>query len=196
MVAECGTKRAVRSRKARKPRPPLTQESLGELALRYVGRFATTRSKLRSYLGRKLRERGWEGARDPDVDALVERFAASGYVDDSAWAMSKSRSLSSRGYGEARLRQSLRAAGVGEDDGAAARDLAASEAAEAALRFARRRRIGPYSTARADPRTREKAIAAMIRAGHGFELARAIVDLEPGTEVDPDELPIRMVKSD
>ena len=29
------------------------------MALAYVGRYATTRAKLASYLGRKLRERGW-----------------------------------------------------------------------------------------------------------------------------------------
>lgn len=196
MVGDCGTKRAVQSQKTRKPRPPLKEDSLTELALRYVGRFATTRSKLRSYLGRKLRERGWSGTSDPDVDALVERFSDSGYVDDSGWALAKSRSLVARGYGEGRLRQSLRAAGIDEEDASQARELAAGEAAEAALRFARRRRIGPYSDARADLRAREKAIAAMIRAGHSFELARAIVDLEPGTQVEPDQLPIRMVKSD
>ena len=32
----------------------------------YVGRFATTRAKLAHYLLRKLREKGWEGARPPD----------------------------------------------------------------------------------------------------------------------------------
>jgi hypothetical protein len=28
----------------------------------------------------------------------------------------------------------------------------------------------------------------MIRAGHGFELARTIVDAEPGSDPDPEEL--------
>jgi regulatory protein len=188
MVRDCGTKRAVRSRRDRKPRPPLDPESLSELALRYVGRYATTRSKLRSYLERKIRERGWFAEREPEIDGLVERFAASGYVDDHAYALSKSRSLVARGYGEARVRQSLRAAGIDEEDGTAARELAASEAAEAALRFAKRRRIGPFSPARADPRAREKAIAAMIRAGHNFEIARKIVNFEPGSDVQPDDL--------
>ena len=170
-------------RKPRKPRPPLTEEALAELALAYVGRFATTRAKLAAYLGRKLRERGWSGQRSPDLEGLVERFAASGYVNDSAYAVAKSRSLSARGYGAGRLRQSLRAAGVEESDAAAARKLAESEAFEAALRFARRRRIGPFAAAKVDRSGREKAIAAMIRAGHSFELARTIVDLDPGAEL-------------
>jgi regulatory protein len=159
-----------------------------ELALFYVGRFATTRAKLAAYLNRKLRERGWEGDEPPDIERLVERLAASGLVDDAFYAQSKARSLMERGYGAARVRQSLRAAGVGEEDGAAAHELAADEAAAAALRFARRRRIGPYADALPDRAAREKALAAMIRAGHGFELARAVVDAEPGSEIDIEEL--------
>ena len=171
-------------------RPPLTGESLNELALAYVGRFATTRAKLASYLKRKLRERGWDGASQPDVETLVSRFAASGLVDDAAFALSKSRSLSERGYGAGRLRHSLRAAGVEEADSLAARELADEQAVEAALRFARRRRIGPFAGAEAAPdrQAREKALAAMVRAGHGFELARAVVDCPPGQEPDPEDL--------
>ena len=167
---------------------PLNAERLHELALFYVGKFATTRSKLSAYLNRKLRERGWEGDAAPDVDRLVERLAASGLVDDALYALSKSRSLSERGYGAARVRQSLRAAGVDEEDGAAAHELAADEAASAALRFARRRRIGPFADAVPDRAGRERALAAMVRAGHGFDLAKAVVDAEPGSDLDLEEL--------
>lgn len=179
-------------RKRRRERPPLTRESLNELALAYVGRFATTRAKLASYLERKLRERGWDGACEPDIATLVSRFTASGLVDDAAFALSKSRSLSERGYGAGRLRHSLLAAGVEEADSLPARELAHEQAVEAALRFARRRRIGPFADARPDPRAREKALAAMVRAGHSFELARALVDCAPGEEPDPEDLRYRV----
>lgn len=171
-----------------RPRKPLNAERLHELALFYVGKFATTRAKLTAYLNRKVRERGWEGDSPPDVERLVERLASSGLVDDALYALSKSRSLSERGYGAARVRQSLRAAGIDEEDGAAARDLAVEEAAAAALRYARRRHIGPFADFAPDRTGRERALAAMIRAGHGFELARIIVDAEPGSDMDPDEL--------
>lgn len=174
--------------KARRVIPPLDRKRLDELALRYVGRYATTRAKLRSYLARKLRERGWGEAGAPDLEALAARFAELGYIDDAAFALSKSQSLSARGYGKRRLLDKLRLAGVEEDDGAAARDHADAEALEAALRFARRRRIGPFADAAPDPRQREKAIGAMVRAGHGFAVARAIADLPPGADVDHDEL--------
>ena len=174
--------------KARKPRPPLTREALDELALAYVGRFATTRAKLAAYLARKLRERGWGGETSPDVDTIVQRLAGLGYVDDAAYALSRSRALTGRGYGARRVRQSLRAAGVDEEDSRDAEELAETEEVEAALRFARRRRLGPFGEGTSDRAGMERALAAMIRAGHSFALAKEILSLQPGSEVDIETL--------
>ena len=176
------------SNTARRAIPPLDRRRLDELALRYVGRYATTRAKLRAYLARKLRERGWSEPEAPDLDAISERFADLGYIDDAAFALTKSQALASRGFGKRRLLDKLRLAGVGEDDSLPARQHADAQALEAALRFAKRRRIGPFAADAPDPRQREKAIAAMVRAGHGFAIVRAIVDLAPGAEVDRDAL--------
>ena len=179
---------AMTGRTPRKPRPPLNAAKLEELAISYVGRFATSRSKLLSYLKRKLRERGWGGATEPDLQGLADRLASLGYVDDRAYAVSKARSLTSRGYGERRVGQALALAGIGEEEGADARSLAQAEAVGAALRFAKRRSIGPYSAKPHDLRERERAIAALVRAGHRFALARAIVAMEPGSDADVDKL--------
>jgi regulatory protein len=175
-------------RKHRKPAPPLNPAKLDELALAYAGRYATSRAKLRSYLARKLRERGWDGAREPDLEQLADRFAELGYVDDSAFALVKAQGLSARGYGKRRLTEKLRLAGIGDEDSAEARGHADAEALAAALRFAERHRIGPFASAAPDPRQREKVIAAMIRAGHPFALAREIVDLPPAAPIDIDDL--------
>lgn len=173
----------------RKASRPLDESSLNELALRYVGRFATTRAKLRSYLSRKVRERGWSGEREPNIAGIAERFADQGYVDDSAFALAKSQSLTGRGYGKQRVMQTLRAAGVDDKQGAAARNHAEEEAVSAVLRFARRRRVGPYAAAELrDPKERQKALAAMVRAGHGFGLARAVLELPPGAEINIEQL--------
>jgi regulatory protein len=119
---------------------------------------------------------------------LAERFATQGYIDDAGYALAQARSLSSRGYGKRRLDQKLRTAGIEEEDGTAAREHSEQEALAAALRFAERRRIGPFAGAPPDLKDREKALAAMVRAGHSFGLARALVDLPPGAPIDPDEL--------
>jgi regulatory protein len=179
---------AMAMQQKRRPRPPLNAAKLEELALNYVGRFATSRAKLTDYLARKLRERGWDGTDEPPVEAIADKLVRLGYVDDSAFALARARSLTGRGYGERRVRQALAQAGIGEEQGVAARDLAHDQAVEAALKFARRRAIGPFALGSPDRAERERALAAMVRAGHRFGLARAIIDLKPGEIPDYEEL--------
>ena len=172
--------------RTRKVKPPLDGETLEQAALFYAGRYATTRAKLAAYLRRKLKERGWAGPGAPAIEALVARMAALGYVDDRAFASARAAALSRRGYGARRVGAALRAAGIGEEDGAEARAIAAEAAWEAALRFARRRRIGPFAEAEADRPAREKALAAMLRAGHPVQIARRLVAAPPGQVPDAD----------
>lgn len=174
--------------RARRARPPLKETALQELALRYVGKYATTRAKLRTYLARKIRERGWDSDRDADLEKLVNRFAELGYIDDAGFALGQSRSLSARGYGKQRLTQKLRVAGVNEEDSVVANAHADAEAVNAALRYAERRRIGPFASDPPDPPQREKWIGSMVRAGHGFGLARTIAGLDPAQDIDLDQL--------
>jgi regulatory protein len=169
----------MRDRQPRRPRPPLDEAALKELGLAYVARFATSRAKLADYLRRKLRDRGWAGDSEPPVAAIVEWAAGAGFIDDPAYALSRARALGARGFGERRVGQALRAAGIDEADSAAARDHARETADEAALRYARRKRLGPFSATPPDRRDSDRALAAMIRAGHPFDLAKRILSLPP-----------------
>lgn len=153
---------------------------LENLALRYVERFATTEGKLVDYLTRKLRERGWAGEGAPDPRGLAARMVSLGYIDDRAYAEAKAASLARRGMGARRVAQALHAARVGAEDHDAIAPQVAGAAREAALAFARRRRIGPYGTEEVDRPTREKQFAAMMRAGHAMDVSRRIVSAAPG----------------
>ena len=178
----------VRHERSRKPRPPLDGEGLERLALFYAGRYATTRAKLSAYLGRKLAERGWagEGRMDEAVEKLVGRMAEAGYVNDRLFAESKAASLGRRGYGARRVHQALAAAGIDEADQAEARDSAEENAWAAALRFAERKRLGPFAAQAPDRAGREKAIAAFLRAGHPSAIARRLASAAPGAVPDPE----------
>ena len=160
--------------------PPLDESILRDMALRHVARFATSRGKLLAYLKRKIRERGWGDEQPADPDALADHFVALGYIDDAGFAVMKSGALARRGYGARRIDGELRAAGIGEDDREQADAQTRKEAWNAADSFARRKRIGPYATAPFDPKQRDKAIAAFLRAGHDYALARRWVDAAPG----------------
>jgi len=165
----------VRFRPDKRPRPPLDAGGLERLGLFYAGRYATTRSRLAAYLHRKLKERGWSEAGEPPVERLVERFADLGYVDDRGFASARSASLLRRGYGERRVQEALRGAGIAEEDSAEARDISGEDALAAAHRFARRKRLGPYSGIVPDRAARDKAAAAMLRAGHRLDLVRQVL---------------------
>jgi len=178
---------AVQQERHKRAVPPLDKEGLERLAVNYAGRYAVTRAKLKAYLGRKLRERGWDGEGEPTVDSLVERFAQLGNVDDAAFATARAESLSRRGYGARRVETALKVAGIEEEDGAAAREHAAAEAWNAALRFAERRRIGPYAQTYGERPEREKKLAAMLRAGHPLGIARKIVGAAPGEFPEADD---------
>lgn len=159
----------------RRPPKPLNETSLRDLALHYLGRFASTRAKLVQYLQRKIRERGWDGAAPPDCAALADRCAELGYVDDAVYAAMKGGSLLRRGYGARRVEQALAAAGVDEADRGEMRDAGKDQAVTSAMAFAKRKRIGAFAEQPADPDKRRKQLQAFIRAGHDFALARRIV---------------------
>ena len=161
-------------------RPPIDAAGLQRLALDYVARYATSRAKVRTYLERKLGERDWAEEGAPPLDAIIARLADLGFVDDRVFAAARASSLGRRGYGAHRVGAALRAAGIDPEDAAPALEDAAEDAWGAAEAFAKRRRIGPFSSCAADPEQRRKALAAMLRAGHPLLLARAFTRAEPG----------------
>ncbi|WP_426169376.1 hypothetical protein [Sandarakinorhabdus sp. DWP1-3-1] len=160
-------------------RRPIDAAQLQELAVGYAARYATTAAKLQRYLHRKLQDRIWTPAEPPDIAGLVGRITELGYVDDRAWAASKQRDLTARGFGLGRVRGALAAAGVSRDDAGAVladdEDAAANPHAPA-IAFARRRRFGPFARdGGIDPVRRNRELAAMARAGHDFDVARRVL---------------------
>ena len=168
-----GPNRQVCKREKR-PKKPLDAARLEELALAYVARFATSAAKLERYLQRKLRERGWDGEDEPDLSALVNRYVERGYVDDEVYARAKAGDLLRRGYGGRRVKQALGQAGIGEG---VAESVAPDEttARHAVLRMAQKRRFGPFAIEPPEREVLEKQLAALIRAGHSFEMARKVL---------------------
>ena len=158
-----------------KLRKPLDTDALNRLALHYVGRYATSCAKLKSYLQRKVQERGWASSDPVDFDGIIARCAALGYVDDRAFAQTRAASLGRRGYGGRRIDVALHVAGID-------RDIVAEvmpdedESFRAAEVYARRKRIGPFGHNGTDPKVRQRQFAAMLRAGHSFDLAKQLTN--------------------
>lgn len=179
--------RAKRARQG--PRKPRKADAayLERAALWYLERYAATNASLRRVLERKVersaRAHGTDATEGRKLIAeLVVRFERAGLLDDRRFAENRARSLHERGASIRAIRAKLRAKGIDADLidialetlGEAVGDLNES----AAIRYARRRRIGPYRTPGRREEMREKDLAAMARAGFDYETARRIVDAE------------------
>lgn len=191
--SKVGASRERKRRAEKRVKPPLTEAALRDLALHYAARFATTGARVEGYLLRKIKERGLaedaDGRRlEPDIPALVARLVELGYVDDDAYARMRARNLGARGYGGRRVAEALRFAGVEEGIRQAHAPGEAASRRAAAL-MAEKKRLGPWRRAdEADPlaarKAHEKAVAAMLRAGHQYDHARFILTAARAEDVE------------
>ena len=150
-------------------------------ALAYLERFASSADNLRRVLTRKVERRCRLREEEPEpflplVDDVVRLIVASGLVDDRRYAEARTASLRRRGGSARLIVAKLAAKGVEREVAAAALagDTDADERA-AAKALARRRRLGPYRT-RDRTAHRDKDLAALVRAGFNYGLARSVID--------------------
>ncbi|MGL5839985.1 MAG: RecX family transcriptional regulator, partial [Sphingorhabdus sp.] len=88
------------------------------------------------------------------------------------------------GYGGRRISEDLRAKGIAEDDAGDAKAESEAQKWQSADRFAQRKRIGPYATEVASDDLKRKQLAAFLRAGHEFEIARMFINCASDNDID------------
>ncbi|MGH6891628.1 MAG: RecX family transcriptional regulator [Dongiaceae bacterium] len=166
----------------------MTPADLKGAALDYLDRYAATRARLRQVMLRKIRAsvRAHGDGLAPMLAALEEAIQwleGRGFISDQAYADAKARALAARGTSRAHILAKLASKGVAAEAARAAVDHLSAEhhepELEAARRYARRRRLGPYrgeGNARAE--CRDKDLAAMARAGFAGRIARQVIDAE------------------
>lgn len=174
--------------KQRRPKIPkkITESYLRNVALWYMERYASSVANLRRVLMRRVRESAAYHETDPAegaalVEALIQRYAEAGILNDKLFAESRARSLVQRGGSARMVRLKLAEKGVGGDDIAAALESVAEEGMgdfEAAARYVRRRRIGPYRPPEKREANRDRDVAALARQGFSFDIASKVVDAE------------------
>jgi len=188
-----GKKPAKRRRGPRKA----TATYLENSAAHYLGRFAASSAHLRQLMMQKVQRSVSHHGTDPDegakfVDAIIAKFERLGFLDDRAYAEMRARGLHAKGTPVRGIRFKLMQKGLDEehiDAGMAAladeidvRDLDLS----AALRLARRRRLGPYRSDDKDVRDerRDKDMAVMARAGFSYDVVCQVIDADSVEELE------------
>lgn len=166
-------------------------------AVHYLSRYTTSRHKLaqilRRYASRKLEEH------DPqDINAAIQqtlnKCSQLGYIDDRQFAVTTARSQRRFGRSQAAIKQRLRQHAL--DDGIIEQALAEADEdiidgdLKAAIRFAQRRRLGPFANRTSgsqqnldSQRRRQRDLGAFARAGFSMTTSLKILEID-----DPDTI--------
>jgi len=170
-----------------------TPQSLSNAALHYLGRYAASEASLRQVLRNRLRRAAQQHpdfAEDREkmvalkdtIEQLIEKYKKLGILNDAALAEAKVKSLRREGRSRRAIFQKLGLKGIsGELVKSAleinAEDMPPEEAEEnAAIIFARRRKLGPFRKTPASMDVRRKDLAVMARAGFSLDVARRVLD--------------------
>lgn len=175
---------ATRQKQPRK----ISAKYLENAALYYLQRYASSAENLRRVLTRKVQKSCTFHKMAPEefypvIDALIGRYVASGILDDSLYARGRVASLRRQGLSRQAIAARLQAKGLSR----AQIDLALAEIdaekgeegaeLQAALALARRKKIGRFRPSPApDPKSRQKELAVMGRAGFSYEISRQALD--------------------
>jgi regulatory protein len=174
----------VMAHAARKqPKPPAlpTESLLHSTALHHLSRYGATQAGLLRVLDRRISR--WAASEAGDADGVSEaraaarrvvaELAASGAVDDAAFAQARSVSLRRAGKSARAIGAHLSSRGVpGEVADGLPKPGGEDEIAAAAIHM-RRRRAGPFRTAAEKPETARRELASLARAGFGHQVAAA-----------------------
>jgi regulatory protein len=164
----------------------LTAEGLWHFACRYVARYACSRQQLARYLKRKIEQNtGLGEIENParEVEKIIVRLVALGALDENTLMQNLITRDKQRSYGARRTRQRLQQRGVAADVMATLEPQTPQEALQLAIRFAQRRKLGPFadlpvSEQKTQARIKEKARAqrAMLTAGHSYDVVVQVLE--------------------
>jgi len=167
---------------ARKAPRKVTPAYLQRAALAYLERYASSAENLRRVLRRKVEKRCRLRGDDPAefhemIDEVVAKSLRSGLIDDTRYAEARVATLRRRGGSTRAIQAKLSAKGIDRSTIAAALEGDDSDEENAAHALARRRKLGPFRPGERAP-YRDKDLAALVRAGFRFDVARRVVDGE------------------
>jgi regulatory protein len=182
----------------KKPRKIPTPQSLANVALYYLGRYAASEASLQRVLENRLRRVALENpsfAADHEkqsalrsaIETIIEGHKKTGAVNDAAFAETRINSLRRQGRSRRAIQQKLCAKGIrGEvlsaafvqhEDG----DEPQEVELKAATALARRRKFGPFRKTvddAVDQDRQRKEIAAMARAGFSIDMIRKVLSVD------------------
>jgi regulatory protein len=166
----------------------MTRDELERVALAYLNRFDCTAHKLERHLRTRAARSGAGAEAEPWIEALMERYRASGLIDDARFATNLAERLASGGKSARAIRSRLGARGVSGElverlmrqrrEHEPGGELAAAEA------YVKKRRLGRFREPEERAKYWRRDLASLARQGFELDIARRALGPGPST---PDE---------
>lgn len=163
----------------------ITKQRLKNVALYYLQRFESSRGNLQKVLMKRITEYAYQ---NPDydksealewVEELLNDFEGYGYINDGRYAEIKIRDYVNAGKSLRYIQGKLQQKGIDTNVVENILEEQEYDAWEVALKFAKKKRIGPY---RLDDENRsenrQKDMGALVRAGFDYDVTTKVLDYE------------------
>ncbi len=151
----------------------------------YLQRYPATTSRFRRVMLRKIdRSLAFHGGERDEaeelLDTLVQQLTEAGWLDDARFVQARVEELHRKGTSRRGIQAMLMQQGGPSDLVRAALDsLEGDPELAAAVKVARRKRLGPYQpTQERRQERKQKDLAAMARAGFSYGIARRVLDAD------------------
>lgn len=185
------TEKNSSTQKKRRPPKKISERYLENAGLFYLERYASSSENFRRVMRRKINRSAKHHEDDPEtfypmLETLIERYIQSGLLNDGLYCFSKVRSLKSRGNSDRMIFAKLMQKGLSQDVISSAieeyneregYDTKRDSEYEAAVKYAKKRRFGPYRTP-PNPERFEKDMAAMARAGFKYDMIKDVLNID------------------
>lgn len=166
-----------------KKRKKITLSYLENAGAYYLERFSASITSFRRVMERKI-ARSCHDHPEQDKDAcltmldeITAKFVRLGYLNDEIYAKQLAGSLQTKGQSHRRIKQNMALKGLSEDlIGQSLPDMDEENEKAAALRLAKKRRLGCFAT-RPKENDLQKGLASLMRAGFDFSTAQWVMGL-------------------
>lgn len=163
----------------------ITKQRLKNVALYYLQRFESSRGNLQKVLMKRITEYAYQ---NPDydksealewVEELLNDFEGYGYINDGRYAEIKIRDYVNAGKSLRYIQGKLQQKGIDTNVVENILEEQEYDAWEVALKFAKKKRIGPYRLdAESRSENRQKDMGALVRAGFDYDVTSRVLDYE------------------
>lgn len=167
----------------------ITKQRLKNIALYYLKRYETSVDNLRRVLRKRINDYAYQNPEFNKNEAyewgeeILKDFEGYGYINDERFAEMRVRGYISAGKSPRYIQGKLREKGIPEHLVSDLLDHQAYDPQAAALRLAKKKRIGPYRAEEIRAEYRQKDMGTLIRAGFDYDTVLNVLNDE-GEELE------------